>query len=179
MSGNISINLQFLHKESGQDSPSSHDEGICIASNLSYKFNCVLHIKQKLQLNIYISEYLSIGFTLKTLLVLTDSILISGSTGKARSLLFCKSTVVFIISLDLLEHTVLLSGTSTSLVWSSVFKAAVGCTASDCAPIVALGPVLGRGAGFGFLEKVADFSEIDGIFRVFPFRSANFALKAQ
>ncbi len=118
-------------------------------------------------------------------MVLTDSIFISGSTGKSISLMFCKSSVVFIILLDLLEHTVLLSGTSISLVWSSVFNAAVGFTASDWttgsdwAPIVALGPVLGRGAGFGFLEKVADFSKIGGLFRVFPFHSANFALKVQ
>ncbi len=126
----------------------------------------------------YIGEYLSvclcIGFTNNSLMVLTDSILISGSTGKSISQLSSKSSVVLIILLELLEHTVLLSGTSISLVWLFIFNGAVG-SGSDWAPV-------GSGAGFGFLEKVAGFSEIAGFFRAFPLdasHSASFALKAE
>ncbi len=114
-------------------------------------------------------------------MVLTDSILISGSIGKSISQLSSKSSVVLIILLELLEHTVLLSGTSISLVWLFIFNGAVG-SGSDWAPVVVLGPVLGSGAGFGFLEKVAGFSEIAGFFRAFPLdasHSASFALKAE
>jgi len=100
------------------------------------------------------------------------------------SLLSSKSSVVFIILLAPLEYTGLLSGTLISSVWLLVCNAGVGFTASvwvtglDLAPIGALGP----GFRAGFCERVANFAETGGLFRVFPLdasHSASFALKAE
>lgn len=99
------------------------------------------------------------------------------------SLLSSKSNVVFIILRDSLVFTCFVSRTLS--VWLLVFNAGAGFTGSvfcmtglDWAQVVALGPVLGHGAGFR--ESTAELSEIGGLFSDFPLEashSASFALK--
>lgn len=116
-------------------------------------------------------------------MILTDSILISGLTGRSISLLSSKSSVVFKILLCLLDCT-LLSETSISSIWLSSFFSGAGFTDSGWvtgfgwAKLVALCP--GLDSGTGLRELVGNVSEIGGLFIVFPFdasQSASFALK--